>query len=541
MVMTEKTEVGMLSNIKFVNREINNNQNDTIGLTYSFMNWGAIKDTIIINKNDVLDLCFGDVEDINRVSYLNIKAYLENNQTLSVVRACPTICNPQWASNYIKSADISHACLFVGKSTHTTPKRWHKTNNGEDLFLKLNDYTESRTFPLFETEYPLFVYGKYAGSFANKFKVSIVSWRENLFTTMIFGNPLNYYLSRQLNFGEYLVVVNNNTTVLEYFIISFISGSSNHIFKIVSKYVGFEVDENYTHPTLAEYEAGNTGYLSTIIEKPLLDGYCVYDNSAKINSYDSPVLLSMCELTVTDAYVIFFDILSKEELDLAKTLSMIKGKMVVGSFHPLLTTNYSEYPTVFEGIYTFEPFEKQNYDITLIYGYCTKRHNGQFLITSMSGDVASSLVGRLGSSQAVEMSEIQINSSALSIFELANEQITETKNLNMIYIRRVAQTLYIEGNKVLSGRDLNTKYLSIQFVNLINEYVYSVFEGENLQDSRSKEKINTIKKVLNDYFADITSDLKVNINIDDINYKFALVVEVSLNDYIDVFNIVVIR
>lgn len=151
--------------------------------------WGPVNEPIKITTTEELINKFGiyDVSNIN--DWFQCYNFLSYSNMLKVYRLAARTATPIFdgVTGYVESIDgSSHAHLFINSISNGYLREWNETDNGSNLFLKLNNYTQEQNEPTFGSDQILYAYAKYPGTLGNGIGITIANYYTDLTTSYVF-------------------------------------------------------------------------------------------------------------------------------------------------------------------------------------------------------------------------------------------------------------------------------------------------------------------------------------------------------------------
>jgi len=247
-----------LGKIKFSTevKQIQEEQGNFYGCSWMQTNWGPIKQLVSVRDNKELDLLFGTYDDSNENAWFQMYNFLLYSRNLKVFRCGSETAIPTFdGGNDLTAVNgSSNSHLFVSDENTDTIDTWNSTDNGSDLYIRLNDLGEEENLPTFASTQILFVAARYTGTEGNNIGISIANYLDDLSTRTIFkssddveSNPYFYeFFRRPLGLNEYAIAITFNDVIVATEILSTDPLSNNYIENWDNNYVVLRLDTNHT-------------------------------------------------------------------------------------------------------------------------------------------------------------------------------------------------------------------------------------------------------------------------------------------------------
>ena len=209
-------------------------------------NWGNMNFPTPVRSHEEL-LQFFPYE--NSDEWWALYSFLNYSSALMVFRfGVPSVVPTFSVPGSLLSVDgSSNSHLFVNNVSHGSPTRfWNSHDNGEWLYLRMNDFSGETGLPEFSTNQSLFIASKYPGEYGDTFSVSIATNLDTLTDTFVWhpedvNIKTNYsfyeLFDRIPNDNEFLVVITKDYEVVESMICSTNENDYNYVENMVFKSV----------------------------------------------------------------------------------------------------------------------------------------------------------------------------------------------------------------------------------------------------------------------------------------------------------------
>ena len=180
-----------LKNISF--NDTNDVDSNVSGVHYGLgtmqSTWGPINDPTIIKNSEDLITKFGLYDESNKNDWFQCYNFLQYSNMLKIYRFAKKSSSATFdsTSKYLDTLDgSSNAHMFINSINDGYIRVWNETDNGSNVYIRLNDSVDEKYEPTFGTEQILFAYAKYCGTKGNGIGVTIANYYTDLTTNYAF-------------------------------------------------------------------------------------------------------------------------------------------------------------------------------------------------------------------------------------------------------------------------------------------------------------------------------------------------------------------
>jgi hypothetical protein len=428
---------------------------------------------------------------------------------------------------------------------------WNETNNGSDLYLLINDKTESQNEPTYGSDQFLFIASKYPGGHGDNISITLCTYLDNLADETVYGaNDIinrNYYMSElfsdPLDINEFCIVVSLNNEVVDVLVYSLDQDSVNYITNVESDYIHVYLNTSFTSAIDSDNDITKKLKVPTkIINQSLSFGnsgfyqmnYNMYEEQLELAkddffvdfrimfiSGDSPTIHTLGRDIVEDKAGAMLLIGVNEKLNGIGAFGKDAYGLLSGGSSTHLSFDITEhYKTIDSDFVSMIYDYKKNYDIT------TETIEYQSVI----GDIAGEIIQNIINNNFKEINKYTFSSEILAIDEKGNREQASLRSFYINSMKRISGIYMVNGDYVLKKGSYGFSYnlIWVYIVGLLKKWAEEN-QHENL-DGKLNDSLDKLTDNIINGLSRYTNNLKMNIELIDDDFTINTRISLGINE-----------